>query len=241
MIIKRLIAFTMAEILIVLGIIGVIATITIPTLINNVQKHQYVAALKENYSDINQALLLMMSGEGVSEFRDLNIFDDNYMEDSGKNDKIDSLVKKYFKVIKSCKYGDNSCKINGYRYLNGGIPFSDFFNSYVFYKPDGAVISLDISPSCSSSNKFGDNGCGVIEIDINGLKPPNIKGRDLFSFYIMDNAKLYPTAGIKMCEAGGDCWYSDSSFCGEANNPDASASDGDCSARIIENGWVMDY
>lgn len=50
-------AFTLAEVLITLGIIGVVAAITIPTLVNNIQDQQWKTAYKKAYSTLSQALL----------------------------------------------------------------------------------------------------------------------------------------------------------------------------------------
>lgn len=62
---KRLYGFTLAEVLITLGIIGIVAALTIPTLINNYQKKAYIAALQKTYSQTQNAFKLMMADEGV--------------------------------------------------------------------------------------------------------------------------------------------------------------------------------
>ena len=51
-------AFTLSEILITLGIIGVVAAITIPGLITKCRKNVIETQLKETYSIMNQALKL---------------------------------------------------------------------------------------------------------------------------------------------------------------------------------------
>lgn len=53
---RSLKGFTLAEVLITLGIIGVVAAITIPSLISKVQKAQIEALVKENYSSVAQAM-----------------------------------------------------------------------------------------------------------------------------------------------------------------------------------------
>ena len=55
---KRKTAFTLAEVLITLGIIGVVAALTIPTVITNYKKSQIEARLKKLYTVMNQAVLL---------------------------------------------------------------------------------------------------------------------------------------------------------------------------------------
>ena len=58
--------FTLAEVLITLGIIGVVAAMTIPTLISKIQKQQIEAQLKENYSVIAQAMKLSEEEGAIS-------------------------------------------------------------------------------------------------------------------------------------------------------------------------------
>ena len=53
---KEKFAFTLAEVLITLGIIGIVSAMTIPTLINNYQKKVTVTRLQQTYSMLNQAL-----------------------------------------------------------------------------------------------------------------------------------------------------------------------------------------
>jgi len=59
-------AFTLAEVLIVIGIIGVIANMTIPTLVKNVAKQEMSARLKKYYSSMSQAILLSSIDNGPS-------------------------------------------------------------------------------------------------------------------------------------------------------------------------------
>ena len=61
--------FTLAEVLITLGIIGVVAAITMPTLINNYKKHVFLNKLKQAYSIFNQAIIMSEANNGeVSEW-----------------------------------------------------------------------------------------------------------------------------------------------------------------------------
>ena len=57
-------AFTLAEVLITLVIIGVIAALTVPTLIQNTQKQEYVTALKKAYSTLSQATQQIIAENG---------------------------------------------------------------------------------------------------------------------------------------------------------------------------------
>ena len=58
--------FTLAEVLITLVIIGVIAAMTVPTLMNNTNAQEFRSALKKAISATNQALTLHYALEGSS-------------------------------------------------------------------------------------------------------------------------------------------------------------------------------
>ena len=57
-------AFTLAEVLITLGIIGIVAAITIPTLMNNTQNYQFKQAWKKEYSVVSQAVQMLKNDNG---------------------------------------------------------------------------------------------------------------------------------------------------------------------------------
>lgn len=58
-------AFTLAEVLIVLGIIGIVAALSIPTLINNYLKHKTVTRLKAAYTILYQAVTMAEANTGL--------------------------------------------------------------------------------------------------------------------------------------------------------------------------------
>ena len=61
------IGFTLAEVLITLGIIGVVAAMTIPTLVSKSQQRQHVIAWRKAYSSLAQAVRLMQADEATPE------------------------------------------------------------------------------------------------------------------------------------------------------------------------------
>lgn len=58
-------AFTLAEVLVTLGIIGVVAAMTMPTLINNTGNEKYVAKLKKVQSLLGQATINAVEEHGM--------------------------------------------------------------------------------------------------------------------------------------------------------------------------------
>lgn len=63
---KKIVAFTLAEVLIVIGIIGMVAQMTIPTLMNNVQDQTWKSSYKVEFSEITQASTLIAMDNGGS-------------------------------------------------------------------------------------------------------------------------------------------------------------------------------
>ncbi|MEE3350319.1 MAG: type II secretion system protein, partial [Candidatus Gastranaerophilaceae bacterium] len=64
---KNKLAFTLAEVLITLGIIGVVAALTLPALIQNYQKQVYVNALKKSVSTLENGFKMALAEDGVDE------------------------------------------------------------------------------------------------------------------------------------------------------------------------------
>lgn len=68
---KKQNAFTLAEVLITLGIIGVVAALTLPALIQNYQDKVMVSQAKKTYSNFSNVLNLMKSQVGASDYLSL--------------------------------------------------------------------------------------------------------------------------------------------------------------------------
>ena len=85
--------FTLAEILVSLGIIGVVAAMTIPTLMMNYQKKIWEAKLKKTYSIATNACERMLIEENVSAVNETALYG------ATTDDERKEEVRKYFKVM----------------------------------------------------------------------------------------------------------------------------------------------
>src|SRR5574344_2121057 len=193
-------AFTLAEVLIVLGIIGVVAAFTIPTLMNKVQKHEYVVGLKKAYSTPMDGWSRLLADEGVDNLDDTSVFQSiegacfavGDFSDSDDCKLLITKLKKYFhfNFILLPKYT--------IKYLNGTEDGS-YEGDEAFVFNDGSIMLMtgfwrsSYQPNVYSEEKKSEikkNGghmyftSGAFDIDINGLKAPNTWGRDIFSFTI---------------------------------------------------------
>ena len=219
-------AFTLAEVLITLGIIGVVAAMTLPTLIQQHQKQVYVTQLQKAVNTWDNMMRKMQADEGVTELKDTELFskavcldqncewfrpsDSNYVNYS----VLEEIVVKYLKTAKICKQGectneyknDQTYKIKTANTINNINCNAYYFSPAYrlgFYSVDGAIYYLGTA---------GFSALSVI-IDVNGDKKPNTIGRDLFTFYLYNYNNDYK--GLSPADS--------------------------CTESVMTNGWKMDY
>ena len=158
-------AFTLAEVLITLVIIGVVAALTIPTAIAKYQKEQTVARLKQVFSQLNQSVRLSVPKYGDPRTWDYSLVGINF---------FNKYLSNYIKV-KNMTLNTNEIT---YRRTDGLTETG--FNPL----KDGAdVVVLNSGAIMYFSHTSTQYKTFVI--DINGLKGPNKIGRDLF-FFVLD-------------------------------------------------------
>lgn len=202
-------AFTLAEVLITLGIIGVVAALTIPTLVNNYRKKQFETGLKKEYSVLLQALdMYKQDNETPLKKEDT---DQSHGEFKNK-------IKPYLKILVDCgdeqagKY-EAKCVQNGYytqdkkytyKTYSGNIANEDLFD-------DGQIILNDGSHLLFEN--MGNGSDVFVSIDVNGYnKLPNKWGEDVFTFQLMNDGKLLPM-GVK-----GTIYADENTFCSKTSS-----------------------
>lgn len=156
-------AFTLAEVLITLGIIGIVAALTMPALIGNYKKKQAVTQLKKVYSSLLQSIEL-------SKLENDNIQNWNWNLDA-YNFFVQYMAAN-FQVVRNCGNKSGCWNSDGGYMLKGGL-FNDNPSANYWYKislSDGTFIALEKQ----------DNTHVHITVDINGEKAPNTYGKDIF-------------------------------------------------------------
>lgn len=171
-------AFTLAEVLLTLVIIGVVAAMTVPTIIENTKEQEIRSLLKKNHSIIAQALHFYYIDYGIipkgsdfeaRTFKDVFIRHFNILKDHG----IDG-------------YYSSSKNYNEYKNYNGtNTLYHYLFDDGQFVLNDGSFIMIE-NPQSSTNRVF-------ITVDVNGYgKKPNRLGKDLFMFQVSNEGKLLP-------------------------------------------------
>lgn len=173
------IAFTLAEVLITLGIIGVVAALTVPNIISKYRKQLTLSQLKSAYSLLSNAYKLSVANNGdwLKER-----YESAYSVSVSKQD-FDKYFRPNLGVIKDCK------KLTECGY-DSDSPFKSIHTKepVEFVVIDGhRYYMLKNGMTLFYRDKPGDGGKFAelfLSVDLNGPKKPNILGVDLFYFAI---------------------------------------------------------
>lgn len=179
-------AFTLAEVLITLGIIGIVAAMTIPTLMQRYTEKKTVSVLRETQSILAQALKMSAEENGDADGWGL----EHKMSSADAKAIADKLLP-YMKIAVDCGVMDDNgiCAPNKlYKRLDGGN-WQTYYDRTEYYK----VKLLNGSSIWWRSAHVGEvdtNGSTqfVVFIDTNGPTMPNTWGKDLFAFYVYSNS-----------------------------------------------------
>ena len=213
---KKILAFTLAETLVVIGIIGVVSALTLPNLNSSTANKENVAKVKKVYRDLDQAFGMAKVKYGPLHTW-FNFPSSNYVpnrEIAGRR------IAEFLKVTKDCGVTTNSgCFVNDNLLAYNGYKLNNY-DSLPFYKiilSDGTAVAFIPSLSNSELLSF------AIYIDIDGPKKGKHKiGHDIFNFEI-ENGQLNP---VRMSSFWG---------CVRTNAPSIQYY-GNCTS-----GWVIDY
>ncbi len=239
-------AFTLAEILITLAIIGIVAALTIPSMINKYQKRIYITGLQKNYAVLTAAFKAAQIENG-----------DVINWDWSNTENIADILSKYLKVEKKYPVNSDVYKVmchedNGFTHKNNSFnpQYMWLSNKWHISSPFIANRTASIkltNGACVGVNPLDNNYDSIREIflDINGSsKSPNVAGKDLFFFYINDKNELKPF---------GDTWSNED--LGVVVSPEESQTDPKgnactvknynggrvCAEKIIREGWRITY
>ena len=217
------VAFTLAEVLITLGIIGVVAAMTLPTLIQNHQKQQMLTALKKAYTSMSQAI-----DRAKVDHEDVDTWDYNLPV----ADFVNTYFIPYLNVAENCgvSESDNNCKIV-YKHMNGADGYSnDIYNCIL--TTDGMQYCIKNSPASEGYPKSI-----LIRVDINGKKNPNVGGKDVFHMRLWTNTKKLSFEGISANSGLISNCASLKNSASNGCNKTATAAGHMCGAYIFCNGW----
>ena len=183
--------FTLAEVLITLGIIGIVAAMTLPALIQKQHEREFISKWKKFYSDVSNAALLMSQNS----------------EDLSTERKVLEAFSKYIKHIKRCEkkkdveqgcwtantpiylYNGNSVHSISIGHVGGGSECMTLVNGGTFCIDSGGVNS-------------------IVLVDVNGPKKPNKIGHDIFfAIFNSDTYHIKPARGYRTGWGAADGYF----------------------------------
>ncbi len=192
---KKSIAFTLAETLMVIGIIGVVSALTLPNLNSNTKDIEYVSMLKKTSAEIQNALDLAKDkyGDYDSWFSSSATFAQN-------STVLGERLSEYLLLSKNCKLQTNqwcSLSTNATSITGSTINNSNYDANSNIYK---FLLKGGTSVSCEQ---------GWIILDLDGPnKGPNTMGRDVFSIELSDGNLVFyqrnilTAANVTACRSG---------------------------------------
>lgn len=233
-------AFTLAEVLITLGIIGVVSALTLPSVVQNYQKRSLEVATQKFYSVMSQAIKQYMADEGVDDLRQSSLV---INVDDWDQELVNTNNDKFFQKYLKAQICEEGCFADNYKTQTGEI-------SYVFGKsvhngiigryllPDGMVVDTYEYPVGGD-----DSYPGRLYVDVNGRKGPNKIGYDLWSMAVFYDGTI--DEGVLNPECRNGCYglsakeLRDYRF--ERCRTDSDGSYGGCFGHFLENGFKFDY
>ena len=222
-------AFTLTELLIAIFIIGTIAAISIPNLIEGIHRRQMIAQIKSTYGT-----LLELAREQMISKNTKNILDTDFADP----EKL--LSDKYFQITKICGSASDCWKWNGtntYKAIKGGGTGPtrvDEGNPRTIILKNGQILSYRLTGTQYDYVIDGgkDRGVAIIYVDVNGKDKPNIIGRDTFWFIMTEKGKIVDYYAAK----GQPFIYEQAKgVCRTASTLTA------CLSLLIHDNWEMNY
>ena len=209
-------AFTLAEVLITLGIIGVVAAMTLPALVDKYKEKVLVTQVKKTYSEFQNALKMYAAKNECSDIACIS-------DVNSTSEELTMKIYKTFSGAKFCETKNNKetlCKniaIKGRKPINNGSGQtgyeSSFSRPYIITTSGSAIRSIqynqcprDIQEKITDRNgNFVDKdndgnpdtrtvtiyNCATFYLDANGTQNgPNQFGADIYAIDILSNGKI---------------------------------------------------
>ncbi|MBR1461597.1 type II secretion system protein [bacterium] len=244
---KKLSGFTLAEVLITIGVIGAVAAMTLPNIKLAYSKKLTLTQLEKTYSTLANTIKM-------SEYHNGKVKRWKFADESNAvppKEIFDKYFKGYMKYALEMQSSELTIGTNERKFLNGR-PMNEvtgnwatkaYNEGYHVIMMDGAMVSFWTRPKTGDSNDYAGT---VIMIDTNGETAPNTMGKDTFMFYL-GNTGLLPmghpdgtsvsratasnTHNLRVCLLGRSSSYSGNAAC------DKDKYGLWCAALIMLDGW----
>lgn len=245
---KKLFAFTLTEVMITVGIIGVVAALTVPDLVKSYQKDAQVVTLRKVVNEFESAVDMYTTEEGKKYFRQTAAM----KSDAG----MQSFMNSKFKLRSGSGFATTYRSINGNTkdFTCSGSIYSLANSATLCVKLEKPVVKGPVSNAVSlKPTEYH------VYVDTNGNEKPNVGGRDMFDFYVGPGGNISPTTfdprggeaeevacNFVACMEGVECTITPEDQakidkCEEDKTCIGKPFGETCLAKIINANWKMDY
>ncbi len=139
---KKLVAFTLAETLIVMGVIGIVSALTLPNLNSSTGNKEKVAKVKKIYQNLTDAF-----GRAQAVYGPFDTWFINDNTDAAKVTRFGERLSEFMKVSKNCGKTITGCFYSGaYTLEHEGFANCGASDQYSFILSDGVAICLSGNP-----------------------------------------------------------------------------------------------
>ena len=214
---------------------------TVPSLMQNHQKKTYVTQLHKVYNEVQQAFMRVKTDKNA-----LTLTEAGFLAQSEVND----FLKNYFKTVNVCNLLQPPCipntqyrNLNGRSVSDGGIENVGGWwgNVDCALLASGASICIEALSGHSSENVRWSH----MLVDINGMKGPNIAGRDVFFLAYFEDGTIDEEGIVPVCNARKECILAQDAAEKREQYYNSSCKSSTrflgCFGKILNDGWEMNY
>ena len=197
--------FTLAEVLITLTILGVVATLIIPNIVKSYEKRQTITKLQKIYSELNRLMTVTVIENGpVSTWQGTS------------QEKIQKYIIPYLKVKETLTMPEVRNQAGGKFYQISGKQETSV--TFIQGSWDNSALAVNLTNGIQLWINIGQKNC-FFYVDLNGHKKPNTFGKDIFTFFYWavnerlaldsrcDGDTEYKRRSIDEFKSGGTCPY----------------------------------
>lgn len=242
--------FTLAEVLVTLGIVGVITSLMMPTFISGVQKKQLAASLGKNVESVQIGCqkLIQYANEQSTD----TIFEGHYSIHKNLNgspaysdthsisgNNLWTNTSSFFntKTIASADITRYKGLVKSFGRTTASPTVDSLAGSNIILnEKTGAYWGTKSVTEANTIYNSKDPVVGYIYIDVNGEKSPNIYGRDIFLYGLTDACAMIPAGSERMKQINSNI-PTDNSACNGTSITNGLS----CTSRVAREGYKINY
>ena len=260
--------FTLAEALVTIAIIGIVAALTAPPLVTNNRNQAYASKLTVLASNIENAFTSTIVQENVGDLYETSLWQDAPINAESDSTNIANFVGSLGKNLIISGHEDSVSafynKVGGFYPMNNNgskntnklqTDFAGTTKCITIMTKNGAAVFVrtfaqpddfdTLKTNAISDGSSYYSHAGDVIIDVNGIDAPNTLGRDIFWFQLAENGILYPAGGkdVARMDSAGTWDNTGNKF--SCTNADKGSSEeykgAGCTARVIQEGYKISY